>query len=132
MHGTVLSADLANELQRMDAFLICYDVQKDQSMVTNYKKVVEFISIGKVTIANNISTDNNKNSMVILTESRSSDKELPALFTKVLNALQKHIDVNLQAFRIFFAKENTYQKQLEKIETVVSALYPLLQNYSLK
>ena len=56
LHGAIPSHKLAEELRRMDLFLICYDVQKDQSKGTNYHKVMEYLAYGNPIISNNISS----------------------------------------------------------------------------
>jgi hypothetical protein len=43
---------LSKELRRMDAFLICYDVEKDQSKGSNYHKVMEYLAYGRPIISN--------------------------------------------------------------------------------
>jgi hypothetical protein len=55
LHGMIRPEELAKELRRMDAFLICYDVEKDQSKGTNYHKVMEYLAYGKPLITNCIS-----------------------------------------------------------------------------
>lgn len=82
LHGPVLSADLKKGLHRMDAFLICYDVQKDPSKGTNYHKIMEYLSTGKVIIASNITTYNNLPELVQMVDERENNGELPILFKK--------------------------------------------------
>jgi hypothetical protein len=55
LHGMVSSEVLSKELRRMDAFLICYDVIKDQSKGTNYHKVMEYLAYGRPIVSNYIS-----------------------------------------------------------------------------
>ena len=55
LHGMVSPEVLAKELRRMDAFLICYDVEKDQSKGTNYHKVMEYLAFGRPIISNYVS-----------------------------------------------------------------------------
>jgi hypothetical protein len=55
LNGMLSPEKLAIELRRMDAFLICYDVEKDQSKGTNYHKVSEYLVYGRPIISNYIS-----------------------------------------------------------------------------
>jgi hypothetical protein len=55
LNGMVSTEILAKELRRMDAFLICYDVSKDQSKGTNYHKVMEYLTYSRPIISNYIS-----------------------------------------------------------------------------
>jgi hypothetical protein len=56
LHGMVVTEILSKELRRMDAFLICYDVEKDQSKGTNYHKVKEYLVFGRPIVSNYISS----------------------------------------------------------------------------
>jgi hypothetical protein len=55
LHAMVNPEKLAVELRRMDAFLICYDLGKDQSRGTNYHKVSEYLVYGRPIVSNYIS-----------------------------------------------------------------------------
>ncbi len=55
LNGMLLPEVLAIELRRMDAFLICYNVEKDQSKGTNYHKVMEFLVYNRPIVSNYIS-----------------------------------------------------------------------------
>ena len=119
LHGTVSSPQLAKELQRMNAFLICYDVQKDQSKGTNYHKVMEYISSGKVIIANNITGYKTEPVLVQMVEERDHNNILPALFKKIVGSLDNYNAAPLQEQRKKYATENTYGKQIERIEQIL-------------
>ena len=58
LHGMVSPETIAKELRRMDAFLICYDVKKDQSKGTNYHKVTEYMVYNRPIISNYFSHKN--------------------------------------------------------------------------
>ncbi len=58
LHGVVHPERLSKELRRMDTFLICYDVDKDQSRGTNYHKVMEYLAYGRPFVANKVSVYN--------------------------------------------------------------------------
>lgn len=119
LHGTVSASHLAGQLNRMDAFLVCYDVQKDQSKGTNYHKLMEYISTGKVTIANNVSAYKNKPELVQMVEEREHNKMLPILFKKIISSLDDYNSVLLQESRIKYASGNSYSRQIERIEQVL-------------
>ena len=67
MHGMVSPEKLAIELRRMDSFLICYDVNKDQSKGTNYHKVSEYLVYGRLIVSNYVSAYDFEGSGVIMT-----------------------------------------------------------------
>lgn len=115
LHGVVDTKTLAKELQRMDAFLICYDINKDQSKGTNYHKVMEYISRGKAIISNNITTYSGEPDLVSMTRSREGNEELPHLFKTVVGDLSVCNSQALQEKRIRYARENSYSRQLDRI-----------------
>lgn len=116
MHGAVSADDLANKLPEMDMFLICYDVLKDQSKGTNYHKVLEYLSTGKVIVSNNITTYRNDPHLVIMVQGRENNHDLPDLFTDVLSKLSDLNSPERQAERKAFAAINTYSAKLDIIE----------------
>ena len=120
LHGAVNALSLAKDYQQMDAFLICYDIKKDQSKGTNYHKVIEFLSTGKVIVSNNISTYRNKPSLIEMVENRTNNDDLPRLFKKVMQHLSVYNSDKAQAERRKFAAENSYQMQLVTIEKLIS------------
>lgn len=119
LHGTLPALALAKALQQMDALLICYDIKRDQSKGTNYHKVMEYLSSGKVIIANNISTYRDQPDMVRMTKSRENNDELPQLFKETISNLDVYNSPEMQQKRINYAKQNTYSQQLDKIESLL-------------
>jgi hypothetical protein len=119
LHGAVSPETLAIAMTGMDAFLICYDIEKDQSRGTNYHKVMEYISTGKVTIANNVSTYSKYPGLIEMVSSRKNNDQLPALFKQVIGNLSQYNSADKIAARQAFAKENTYEKQLARIEKII-------------
>jgi hypothetical protein len=119
LHGPIPPAKLATELHRVDAFLICYDVQKDQSKGTNYHKVMEYFSTGKVIISNNITTYRDRPELVQMIPERDNNDSLPHLFAAVIADIEKYNTDSLRETRHFYAVDNTYQKQLERIESLL-------------
>lgn len=115
LHGAIHPKKLASEFLRMDAFLITYDIQKDQSRGTNYHKVMEFLSTGKVIISNNITTYADLG-LLEMTSSRVDNSELPKLFKAVIENLNFYNSDSKMNERRAFALDNTYAKQIERIE----------------
>jgi hypothetical protein len=122
LHGAVDTQTLAAGMQAMHMFLICYDVKKDQSRGTNYHKVMEYLSTGKVIVSNNITTYKNQPVLVEMISERENNNALPALFKKVVLQLSNYNAPDLQLQRTNFAKDNTYEKQVERVEKIIRAL----------
>lgn len=119
LHGPVSSKELAKAIQAMDAFLICYDIKKDQSRGTNYHKVIEYIASGKVVVSNNITTYKDKPDLIQMIKNRDSNSELVELVKEVINNLPFHNSPKQMQHRISFAKANRYEQQLERIENLI-------------
>jgi len=121
LHGAVASQTLATSIRRMDAFLICYDIAKDQSGGTNYHKIMEYLSTGKVIVSNNVTTYKDRPDLLQMTSRRDDNRELPALFTKVISDLANYNSPSLQAQRISHAADNTYAAQINRIEKLLNS-----------
>ncbi len=119
MHGVLKTKQLAQYLNKMDILLICYDIDKDQSRGTNYHKVMEYLSTGKVIVSNNISTYRNEPELVRMPLSRQNNDELPALFRETVLNLNSYNQPELVEKRKQFALKNTYKKQLDMINLVI-------------
>lgn len=114
--GPVASTFLPGLFNTADIFLICYDVQRDQSKGTNYHKVMEYLSTGKVIVSNNISTYNTSPDLVTMVKERNSNASLPGLFKQVVNDLAFYNSEEKMHCRRAFALAHTYQEQLRKID----------------
>ncbi len=122
MHGPINQVQLALALQRMDAFLICYDVERDQSRGTNYHKIMEYLSTGKVIIANNVSAYQDKPELLQMVRSRNNNHGLLRLFKEVMQNLRFHNNPGLQEKRKAYARMNTYANQVGRIEKIIGSM----------
>jgi len=120
LHGSLSPEDLARKLKKVDAFLICYDINKDQSRGTNYHKLMEYLATGKVIITNNVTTYKDHPELVVMNDSRENNTQLPELFQKVIKTLEHYNSMELQQRRIRFAEKFRYSTQLKKIEKFLS------------
>jgi hypothetical protein len=104
LHGMVTPEKLAIELRRMDAFLICYDVEKDQSKGTNYHKVSEYLVYGRPIVSNYVSAYDFKGSGVLMTR---SNNQLISLLKESISKFKTYKEENRDP--------NDYKSQLIKI-----------------
>jgi len=119
MHGAIPATDLAVAIKKMDAFLICYDVQKDQSKGTNYHKVMEYLATGRVVISSNITTYRERTDLVQMVAERNNNFLLPLLFKNVIVNIMDFNHVTLQNKRILFSFDNTYAQQINRIVQII-------------
>ena len=87
---------------------------------------MEFISTGKIVVANNITTYKNRPDLVHMFPEREHNKTLPRVFKEVINSLAHYNAETAQENRKKFARENTYSKQLMRIEELLQP--PYLEN----
>lgn len=126
LHGVVDAHTLARELKRMDAFLICYDIDKDQSKGTNYHKVLEYLAAGKVIVSNNITTYEGTGLIEMPGERNNSN--LPALFADVIKRLDIYNSADRQKARIAYATAHTYRNNIRSMENFISQQVPGADN----
>ncbi len=122
LHGPKPPPELAKCLHQMDAFLICYDVQKDQSKGTNYHKIMEYLSTGKVIISNNVTTFSKHPELIRMVLERDNNDQLPKLFKETIDNLKEYNSPKAMQTRRDFALENTYKLQISRIEKILSQL----------
>ena len=111
LHGAIPSQKLAEDLIRIDCFLICYDIQKDQSKGTNYHKVMEYLAYGRPIVSNNISSYSKSNNLINMCKSRVSNFELLKIVQEEINNLE---DSNNES-QVMFSKANAYCNQIKII-----------------
>lgn len=116
--GIVHPSVLANELNNMDAFLLCYDMNR-LNRGNNSHKILEYLSIGKVIISVYFNLYANLN-LIEMIDDGYKNEELPFLFKKVITNLNTYNSLELKQKRIAFALDNTYDKQLERIEQTIT------------
>jgi len=83
LHGMLTPEKLANELGRMDVFLICYDVAKDQSKGTNYHKMMEYLAYSKPIVSNYVSNYLD-NQLVKMPSQKFGNEQLNSIFSDTI------------------------------------------------
>jgi hypothetical protein len=121
LHGAIPSSALAKALIGMDIFLICYDVQRDQSKGTNYHKVMEYLAAGKIIVSNNVSTYKDKPDLVQMVLERDHNKKLPILFKDISYNLKEFNSKERMSARRAFAIDNGYNNQLGRIAKLIGS-----------
>lgn len=118
IHGNIPSNQLPNALKEMDGFLICYDPSKDFTGGSNYHKILEYLGTGKVIISNR--GESYRNTGLLEMAMKTDNTDLPEKFKTVINNIESYNEMNLQMKRTEYAKNNTYERQLEKIATFIN------------
>lgn len=119
LHGVKITEALAQDYQDMCAFLICYKVINNKLIGENYHKTLEFMSTGKVIISHNFSFYRNQPHLVQMNSSSKNNLTLPDLFKTVIEQIEEYNTPELSEIRKKFAKDNLYQKQIKRIESLL-------------
>lgn len=114
--GVLEKNKLREVLHFFDCFLISYDNKKYPIHVSNSHKILEYLSTGKVIVSNTISTYKS----FTLLEMVDDNINLPAKFNEVINDLDSYNSLEKTNNRINYAKDNTYAKQVKKIENIIN------------
>lgn len=116
--GPLSPENVAKEIQNADVLLVFIDPQKDYNKGSNSHKILEYLSTGKVIISNHVSSYAGKPGLIEMVDEMHNEK-LPDLFKKVINNLDYYNSSEKQIKRIEFALDNTYEKQIERIEKII-------------
>lgn len=119
MYGSLMTIRTAEILQTMDLFLVCYDTKRFIDLVANPQKIMEYFSVGKVVVASHTKNYEGQNGLLQMAD---ETQQLPALFKKTVENLDFHNRGELAQARINFALEHTYDKQLLKIEQILTEI----------
>ncbi len=114
--GKVDSSNLVNFLENADICLLAYKVSQYKEQLASPHKIMEYLSSGKVTVATY--TDEYKDKRYLL-EMVDDSKEYISKFEKVVNNLDFYNSKDKQKKRIAFAKEHSYDNQLQKISDLI-------------
>lgn len=118
LHGVVTQQVLADKLFEMDAFLFIYSPKKEVNGASNAHKLLEYISTGKVVIATHVSSYAGSDLMVMCDS--KEEERLPEIFDRTVADLAFHNSKERQIMRIGFALDNTYARQVERVEQFIT------------
>lgn len=110
---------IQDEIDSIDIFWICWKVGISSLWDgSNSHKILEYLATGKPVIAHHIKTY--KDTGLIYMLPVETNENYPALFNEVAEKVANGEDPNLRTKRIEFALENTYEKQVDRIEKMIN------------
>ncbi|MCB9189486.1 MAG: hypothetical protein H6599_09440 [Flavobacteriales bacterium] len=118
IHEAISSGEINAELSKYDLLLLCYKANEYLEQLANPHKVLEYIGTGKPIVATYTYEYRDSN----LIEMASNREDFIALFNHVSGNLSKFSTQNLCRSRIKFAKENSYQNQIKRIENYIQLI----------
>lgn len=113
LSGPKSGQDLKLKLQEADILLLCYK-QQPGYFADNSHKVLEYLSTGNVVISSRLSVYDGLDLFPMATDFNNSD--YVALFNTVVNNFENYNSSIARKKRIDYSDENTYSKQVERIE----------------
>lgn len=119
LYGSIPPNELVNQLHDIDAFLLCYDYNFEMNKCSNSHKILEYLSTGKVIISSKISNYEGKPNLINMLP-EFSNKNYLSLFDSTIKNITNYNTDELKKERIAFALDNTYDKQLERIEQTIT------------
>lgn len=118
LHGVVGQQELSERLFGMDAFLFIYSPKKEMNGASNAHKLLEYISTGKVVISTHVSTYAGTD--LLLMSGPADEQALPGIFARAVGELSVHNSVERQVGRIRYALDNTYARQIDRVEQFIT------------
>ena len=118
LRGPKHQTDLANEIEPVDMFWMCYDLRKSWLWDgSNSHKILEYLATGKPVVSHHIATYKNSN-LLYMMESNNNDS-FAFLFDDVVEKVKNGEDESLKDKRIKFALSNSYEKHVMEIASKV-------------
>ena len=115
LYGAISPKELIENIEFIDVFLLCYNYQHEINKCSNSHKILEYLSTGKVIVANKMSMySDNKELMNMLTE--FDNDSYIKLFNDTITNLTQYNSKEIQKKRKEFTLENTYAKQVDRIQ----------------
>ncbi|HET6253700.1 MAG TPA: hypothetical protein VFE32_06490 [Puia sp.] len=118
LHGVVGQQELSQRLFEMDAFLFIYSPKKEMNGASNAHKLLEYISTGKVVISTYVSTY--AGTGLMLMSEPAGEQALPGIFSRAVGELTVHNSVERQVSRIRYALDNTYARQIDRVQKFIT------------
>jgi hypothetical protein len=118
LHGVVAQQELAERLFEMDAFLFIYSPKREVNGASNAHKLLEYISTGRVVIATHVSSYAGTD-LLVMCDITEEDR-MPEIFDRAIKELSFHNARERQVRRIEFALDNTYARQVERVQQFIT------------
>ena len=120
LHGKQPPDTIAEQLYRMNVLLICYATANDPNRGCNSHKILEYLSTGRVIVSSHVPDYADRPELISMVPT-VDNTGLPALFAETMRDLEMLNSHVRSQTRIRFALENTYAKQIDRVEEMLDA-----------
>lgn len=117
--GEKPSSSIPAYLDHFDILLLTYKAEEYKEQLASPHKMLEYLASGKVIVATYTDEYKDKRELVEMVDFNA---ELPKQFRKVVAYLEYYNSLELIALRQQYSMENTYEKQIKRIENAVTQL----------
>lgn len=114
--GMVESKMIPPLLQEVDVLLCIYKAEYYKKQLASPHKIMEYLASGKTVVATYTDEYKDKLDLIEMVENNS---DYPDAFDKVINNIKEYNSVDRQNKRIRFSLDNTYIRQIEKINNIL-------------
>lgn len=118
LYGSQKSNLIPNFLSYMDILLCAYKIENEDDIAqhSNLHKIMEYLGSGKIVVTSYVDEFKNNNDLLLMAKPYLS---VIPLFDDAVSNLVMYNDKSLQKKRISFALNNSYSKQIERIEEII-------------
>lgn len=121
LHGVQHPDAIAGSLREMDLLLMCYSVLDDPNRGCNSHKILEYLSTGRTVVSNFVSDYAGRPDLIQMVSTRYNEA-LPGLFKEVVRNLNDLNSYERKKARIEYALDNSYERQLDRIKSIVGEI----------
>lgn len=119
LNGILSSEELSIAYCNIDAFILCYKPDYKNYHCENSHKIFEYLSTGMIIISTYLSLY--EGTELFEMAPKDKNEEILSIFTNAVNRLKKFNSLELQQRRIQMTLNNTYEKQVERINELIKS-----------
>ncbi|MEQ8629784.1 hypothetical protein [Ekhidna sp.] len=114
--GKLNKSQLTTFYNQMEILILCYKADEYPEQLANPHKIMEYLGTGKPIV----STYTKEYASIDFLHMSKSNQEWPDLLKAVIKDIHQHSSSELIRKRKAFAMNNTYDKQIERIEQIIT------------
>ena len=115
--GRMTSDKVQQFYKSSDLLFVAYQEKYHRNQVANTHKMMEYLGSGKIVVATKTAEYANFCPLIAMSDKNS---EWPGVFSEVVRNLTYYNSAELQARRIAFALDNTYEQQIQRVERIIT------------
>jgi hypothetical protein len=114
--GSKPSNELPSYINQFDLLLLCYTGDRNVAEMANPHKILEYLSTGKAVVSHYVDEYKDKRDLISMV---NTNHELLSKFKEVVKDIEFYNSPKKSEARISYALQNTYLKQLKRIENLL-------------